>query len=98
MLFFVVFLLTMRVDLLQARPPAHCPFNKLAVDKPKKVGYESSDCCISGSEISHHDPSCTDPPDVIFTGRSTDFSRDSDDIVASWKRGHRRLQEEQASV
>ncbi len=66
-------------------------FSKLARQRLKNAVFNSLDACITAIEdhVAHHD---------AHDARPFHWSRDPDDIVASWKRGHRRLQEEHASV
>ncbi len=66
-------------------------FSKLARQRLKNAVFNSLDACITAIEdhVAHHD---------AHNARPFHWSRDPDDIVASWKRGHRRLQEEHASV
>jgi len=61
-------------------------FSKLARQRLKNAVFNSLDECIAAVEgyIAHHN---------AHDARPFRWSRDPGDLVASWKRGHQRLQE-----
>ena len=61
-------------------------FSKLARQRLKNAVFDSPDACIAAIEgyIEHHN---------ARDARPFRWSRGPEDLVESWKRGHRRLQE-----
>ncbi len=66
-------------------------FPKLARQRPRHAIFNSLDACTAAVEayIAHHN---------AHEARPFRWRRDPDDLVASWKRGHRRLEEMETSV
>ncbi len=67
-------------------------FSKLARRRLKNAIFNSLDECIAAVEayIEHHN--ALNAHEAPMGARPCRWRRDPDDLVASWKRGHRRLQ------